>query len=79
MKAPGSIHTARLVLRRPEAGDAESIFERYASDSDVTTFVSWPTHRSIEYTRVFLAFSEAEWDQDLRRRASHSSRSRFLQ
>lgn len=61
MKAPDSLQTARLVLRRPEAGDAESIFARYASDPDVTKFVSWPTHRSIEYARVFLAFSEAEW------------------
>ena len=63
MKAPDCIETARLVLRRPEADDAERIFDRYASDAEVTRFVAWPTHRSIEYTHLFLAFSEAEWDR----------------
>jgi len=63
VKAPDSIQTARLALRRPVASDAEPIFSRYASDADVTKFVAWPTHRSIEHTRVFLAFSDAEWDR----------------
>ena len=63
MKAPDSIQTARLVLRRPSESDAESIFSRYASDPDVTKFVAWPTHRSVDHTRIFLAFSDAEWDR----------------
>jgi RimJ/RimL family protein N-acetyltransferase len=62
-KAPAIVETERLVLRRPAASDAEAIFTRYASDPDVTKFVGWATHRSIEHTRVFLAFSDAEWDR----------------
>jgi RimJ/RimL family protein N-acetyltransferase len=58
---PERIETARLVLRRPRAGDAEAIFSRYASDPDATRYMSWPTHRAIEATRAFLAHSEAEW------------------
>src|SRR5215471_63738 len=28
-----------------------------------TKYVGWPRHQSIEGTRVFLAFSEAEWSR----------------
>ena len=63
MKAPTSIETARLILRRPTAGDAEAIFERYASDPDVTRFVGWPRHESVADTRAFLEFSDVEWER----------------
>src|SRR5262249_54999274 len=55
------IETARLVLRKPTPTDAEAIFERYSSDTEVTKYLGWPRHQSIEQTRQFLAFSEAEW------------------
>jgi RimJ/RimL family protein N-acetyltransferase len=55
------IETARLVLRRPVAADADAIFRRYAGDPEVTKFLAWPRHRSVEDTRVFLAFSDEEW------------------
>src|SRR5262249_2634866 len=55
------IETTRLVLRRPRPEDADAIFSRYASDPDVTRFLSWPTHRTIHDTRAFLAMSEQEW------------------
>lgn len=62
MKAPSTIQTPRLVLRRPRVGDAEAIFARYASDREVTRYVGWPVHASVEDTRSFLAFSDAEWE-----------------
>jgi len=55
------IETSRLVLRRPHAADAQAVFSRYANDPEVTRFVGWPTHRSLDETRAFLAFSDAEW------------------
>jgi len=55
------IETARLVLMRPGLTDAEAIFERYASDPDVTRYLAWPRHRSVDDTRLFLDFSDAEW------------------
>ena len=63
MKGPGVIETTRLLLRRPIAEDAEAIYTRYASDPEVTRYVGWPRHRSIEETKAFLAFSEAEWNR----------------
>lgn len=56
-----ALETTRLLLRRPVASDAETIFERYASDPDVTRYLAWPRHTSINDTRAFLAFSDAEW------------------
>ena len=63
MKAPLHIETPRLALSPPTASDAESIFDCYAGDPDVTRFLGWPRHRSVAETREFLDFSALEWDR----------------
>jgi ribosomal-protein-alanine N-acetyltransferase len=63
MKGQEHIETARLVLRKPTPADAEAVFQRYASDREVTKFLSWRCHQSIEETRTFLEYSEREWMQ----------------
>jgi RimJ/RimL family protein N-acetyltransferase len=45
------------------SADAELIFRRYASDPEVTKFLGWPRHTSIEQTQAFLEFSDAEWEK----------------
>ena len=55
------IETPRLILRKPVCGDAEAIFARYASDREVTRLLGWPRHTSVDATRDFLEFSDAEW------------------
>ena len=60
-KAPETIETERLLLRRPVRSDAQDVFHRYASDREVTRFLSWPTHRSIADTLAFIALSDDEW------------------
>jgi len=59
--APEVVETSRLQLRRPRESDAEAIFARYSSDPDVTRFVGWPMHRSVDETRAFLDYCDAEW------------------
>lgn len=61
MKRPKRVETNRLVLRRPSMADADAIFARYAADAEVTKYVGWPRHQSVEETRAFLCFSESEW------------------
>ena len=61
--APAIIHTARLVLRRPTSADAPVVFARYASDPEVTRFLGWPRHTSVEDTRAFISFSDTEWER----------------
>ena len=61
MKAPERIETARLILHRPGPSDAEEIFSRYASDADVTKFVGFRKHQTLDDTHAFLSYSESEW------------------
>jgi RimJ/RimL family protein N-acetyltransferase len=63
MQASERIETSRLVLRNPTLADAEAVFSRYASDPQVTRFMSWRRHRSIDDTVAFLNFSNAEWEK----------------
>lgn len=60
-QGPERIETERLVIRRPLASDAGAIFARYAGDPEVTKFLGWSTHRSVDDTRAFLRFSDVEW------------------
>lgn len=61
VKASEAIETERLLLRRPKRSDAQEVFHRYASDREVTRYLSWPTHRSVADTLAFLAMSDEEW------------------
>lgn len=63
IKAPETIETERLLLRRPRQSDAQAVFHRYASDREVTRYLSWPTHRSIADTLAFMALSDDEWQR----------------
>lgn len=47
------IETPRLILRKVNPGDAEAIYA-YASRPDVTAYLSWPAHRSLEDTYLFI-------------------------
>jgi [ribosomal protein S5]-alanine N-acetyltransferase len=59
---PEKVRTVRLILQRLKYEDAEEIFYTYASKPDVTKYVSWPTHRSIEDTRNFLRYALDGWN-----------------
>lgn len=45
------IETERLILRPFEPEDAQPMFRNWASDSEVTKFLTWPTHTSVEVTK----------------------------
>jgi RimJ/RimL family protein N-acetyltransferase len=63
-RAPERVFTPRLVLERPRLSDAEAIFSRYASDPEVTRYVAFPRHHSVDTVRTFLTFSDAEWERE---------------
>jgi [ribosomal protein S5]-alanine N-acetyltransferase len=63
MKGPERIETGRLLLRKPILEDAEAVFSRYSSDLELTKYLGWPRHSSVESTKLFLKFSDAEWNQ----------------
>ena len=49
-----TLKTTRLVLRPFYLSDAQAMFDNWASDSDVTKFMMWPTHKSVEVTQNIL-------------------------
>jgi ribosomal-protein-alanine N-acetyltransferase len=59
---PERITTDRLNLARLRYEDAEEIFYAYASKTEATKFVSWPTHKSLRDTRSFLRYSIGAWN-----------------
>ena len=59
---PELITTERLVLHRSRYEDAEEMFYGYASKSEATRFVSWPTHHCIEDTRLHLLHVHRAWN-----------------
>lgn len=61
MNAPTEFETTRLSLRQPRMSDAAAIFERYASDREVTRFLGWARHETVQETEAFLEFSAQEW------------------
>ena len=60
MDAPETIETERLVLRRARPEDAEAVFA-YASDPEVTRYMDWPTHVSVDTGRRFIEECAARW------------------
>ena len=51
------VETQRLILRRFKIEDAEDMYNNWASDPEVTRYLTWPSHASIEVTRSLLG----EW------------------
>ncbi len=48
------LETERLILRRFEIGDAEAMYKNWASDFDVTKYLTWPVHTSIDVSKAVL-------------------------
>ncbi len=48
------IETERLILRRFTLDDAQAMYENWASDPDVTKFLTWPAHSRINVSKLVL-------------------------
>ena len=46
--------TTRLVLRPFRVEDAQDMFTNWASDPEVTKFLTWPTHTNVDVSRFVL-------------------------
>jgi ribosomal-protein-alanine N-acetyltransferase len=56
-KGTAALETERLALRRFAPGDAGAMFRNWASDPDVTEFLTWPPHATVAASAQVLA----EW------------------
>jgi ribosomal-protein-alanine N-acetyltransferase len=60
---PEIIETPRLNLRRPLLSDAEAVFA-FGRDSEVTRYMDWPTHTSIETAKDYLLECAPRWESE---------------
>lgn len=49
------LETPRLVLRRFSLDDAQAMYDNWASDPEVTRFLTWPAHKSPDVTAMIVA------------------------
>lgn len=49
-----TLETERLLLRRFVRGDAEAMFRNWASDPEVTKYLTWPAHADTGVSRAVL-------------------------
>jgi [ribosomal protein S5]-alanine N-acetyltransferase len=50
-----TLETERLLLRNITLDDVEAMFS-YASNDEVTKYVTWDTHRSLADTKQYIEF-----------------------
>ena len=55
-----TIATERLTLRRFTIEDAENMYYNWASDPEVTKYLTWQPHKSVEETTEILQ----QWEED---------------
>lgn len=51
------LETERLILRRFKLEDAQEMFINWASNPNVTKYITWPAHESVEITKNVIS----EW------------------
>lgn len=62
MKPPERIETERLILRKLRMQDAPDIFTAYAQDPEVTRYLTWRPHQSVEETYRFVEQMLKHWE-----------------
>ena len=68
MKHCGTIRleTGRLILRRFTIEDADAMYRNWASDGDVTKFLTWPTHKSRDDSEHIISEWLKTYEDDTR-------------
>lgn len=59
-----TLETERLVLRRFRVEDAQAMFDNWAGDPQVTTYLSWPTHLSPDDSAAILSDWVEAYERD---------------
>lgn len=57
------IETERLILRRVTSEDAQAMYRNWASDPEVTKYLTWPTYTDPEDARSILKIWEKDYEK----------------
>ena len=63
-KGTQQIETPNLILRRVSIDDVDAMFRNWAADREVTKFLSWPPHESVEKTRMLLDIWSKDYEHE---------------
>ena len=58
------LETERLILRRYRVEDAEAMYRNWASDEEVTKYLTWPVHSDCSVSRGLLEEWVAQYEKD---------------
>lgn len=58
------LETKRLILRPFQASDVEQVFQNWTSDENVTTYLTWSTHQTIQDTEDYVQFCLQSYSQE---------------
>lgn len=58
------LETDRLILRRFTMADTQAMFDNWASDKDVTKYLTWPAHQNTDVTKAVLEQWVAKYVND---------------
>ena len=58
-----NLFDSRIRLRQPVEEDRGFVYEKWASDSDVTRFMAWATHTKRSDADALITMSNAMWEQ----------------
>ncbi len=58
------IETDRLILRKLSVDDAEDMYRNWANDPEVTKYLTWPAHDSVEVTKNILSMWSEEYSKE---------------
>ncbi len=63
-KGTQTIETERLILRRAVPEDAQAMFDNWASDPEVTKFLTWPAYSSADIAKERIGIWIREYEQE---------------
>ena len=63
-KGTQTLETDRLILRKACKEDAEPMFRNWASDPEVTKYLTWPTHNSIVVSEMVIGSWISEYEKE---------------
>lgn len=58
------IETERLILRGIKVEEAEQVFNTWTSDEEVSRFMRWSTHKSVEETKQWIMMEQENCKKD---------------
>ena len=59
-----NLETSRLILRPFTLADADAMYRNWASDPEVTKFLTWPAHSSIAVSEMVIGSWLQEYEKD---------------